>query len=89
MPSNSVFSFKLFETHFTLQAGMAYWVVALIIIAFAAVCGCLRFACARARERAGLPARVRVKLPFYYWALYFLLLCINTAYVFSHSHGAP
>ena len=40
MPSNSVFSFKLFETHFTLQAGMAYWVVALIIIAFAAVCGC-------------------------------------------------
>jgi hypothetical protein len=89
MPWNSVFSFKSFETHFTLHAGMAYWVVALIIIAFAAVCGCLRFACARARERAGLPARVRVKLPLYIWAIFTLLLCINAASLLSHSHAAP
>ena len=67
---------------------MAYWVVPLII-AFAGICGCLRFACARARERAGLPARVRVKLPLYFWALFILLLCINTAFLSSHSHGAP
>ena len=66
----------------------AHWVVTLII-AFAGICGCLRFATARARERAGLPAPVRVKLPLYYWALFFLLLGINTVYLFSHSHGAP
>ena len=66
---------------------MAYWAVPLII-AFVAICG-LRFACARARERAGLPARARVKLPFYIWALLILLLFINAASLISHSHGAP
>jgi hypothetical protein len=68
---------------------MAHWVVTLVIIAFAGICGCLRLATARARERAGLPAPVRVKLPLYYWALFFLLLGINMAYLFSHSHRAP
>jgi hypothetical protein len=68
---------------------MAYWAVTLIIIAFAGIYGCLRLAIARARERAGLPAPVRVKLPFYFWALFILLACINAASLFSHSHGAP
>jgi uncharacterized metal-binding protein len=69
---------------------MARWVVALvIIIAFAGICGCLRVVTARARERAGLPAPVRVKLPLYYWVLFFLLLGINMAYFFSHSHRVP
>jgi hypothetical protein len=81
MPSNLVFSFSLFETH---------WVVPLIIfvIALTTIYGYLRFASARARERAGLPPRVPVKLPLYYWALYILLLCYIIADLFSHSHGA-
>jgi hypothetical protein len=74
---------------FLLEAGMAYWAVTLIIIAFAGIYGCLRLAIARARERAGLPAPVRVKLPFYFWALFVLLAWINAASLFSHSHGAP
>jgi hypothetical protein len=73
---------------------MAHSVVALmIIIAFAGIgAGYLRLAtarAARARELAGLPARVRVKLPLYICALLIFLLCINTAFLFSHSHGAP
>ena len=67
---------------------MAYLAVPLFI-ALVAGYGYLRFACARARERAGLPARVRVKLPLSWWAIVILLLCINAASLFSHSHGAP
>ena len=67
---------------------MAHSVVTLIIIiAFAGIgAGYLKLATARARERAGLSARVPVKLPLYYWALMILLLGINTAYLFSDSH---
>jgi hypothetical protein len=72
---------------------MGNWVIVLIIIAFAAafaaVRGYLNFLSARARERAGLPPRARVKLPLYVWALLILLLCINAASFFSHSHGVP
>ena len=67
---------------------MAYLAVPLYI-ALVAGYGYLRFACARARERAGLPKLVPVKLPLYIWALLIFLLCINTAFLFSHSHGAP
>ena len=67
---------------------MAYLAVSLII-AFAAAYGCLRLACARARERAGLPARARVKLPLSWWVVSILLLFINAAFLFSHSHRAP
>jgi hypothetical protein len=69
---------------------MAHRVVTLIIIiAFGGVGSCVRLATARARERAGLPPPVRVKLPLYYWALFVLLLGINLAYFFSDSHQAP
>jgi hypothetical protein len=66
---------------------MAYLAIPLFI-AFVAAYGCLRLACARARERAGLPARVRVKLPLSWWVFSFLLLGINAVFVFSHSHIA-
>jgi tetratricopeptide (TPR) repeat protein len=67
-----------------------HWVVPLIIfvIALTTLYGYLRFAAARARERAGLPPRLRVKLPLYYWALYILLLCYIIADLFSRFHGA-
>jgi hypothetical protein len=68
---------------------MAYCLVALLFIALVAGYGYLRFASARARERAGLPPRVRVKLPLYFWAIVILLLCINAASLFSHSHVTP
>jgi hypothetical protein len=69
---------------------MAHSVVTLIIIiAFAGIgAGYLRLATARARERAGLPSRVRAKLPLYIWALLIFLLGINMAYLFSDSHRA-
>ena len=69
---------------------MAHWVVPLIIfvVALTAIYGYLRFASARTRERAGLPPRVPVKLPLYYWALYILLLCYIIADLFSRFHGA-
>jgi hypothetical protein len=68
---------------------MARSVVALIIIAFAGIgAGYLRFTSARARERAGLPARVRVKLPLYWWA-FMILVIVNSAFLFLRSHGAP
>jgi hypothetical protein len=67
---------------------MAYLAVP-FFIALVAGYGYLRFAGARARERAGLPPRVRVKLPLSWWAIVILLLCINAASLFSHSHVAP
>jgi hypothetical protein len=70
---------------------MAHWVVPLIIfiIALTTIYGYLRFASARARERAGLPPRVRVKLPLYVWALLIFLMCNSLASLLLHSHGAP
>jgi hypothetical protein len=44
---------------------MAYLAIPLLFVALVAGYGYLRFTSARARERAGLPARVRVKLPLY------------------------
>ena len=67
---------------------MAYLAVPLLFVALVAGYGYLRFTSARARERAGLPPRVPVKLPLYWWALYILLLCYIIADLFSHSHGA-
>jgi hypothetical protein len=65
-----------------------YWSIA-FIIAFAATGSYLRFASSRARERAGLPARPRVKMPLYWWA-FMILFCINSTYLFyKHTHGAP
>lgn len=64
---------------------MAYLIVPVIAVAFAAVCVYLRFA----PSRAGLLARVQVKLPLYIWVLNIFMLFINTVFLFSHSHGAP
>ena len=56
---------------------MAYLAVPLFSsFALVAGYGYLKFTSARARERAGLPPRVPVKLPLYWWALYILLLCL-------------
>ena len=72
---------------------MAHSVVTLIIIiAFAGIgAGLIRLAtarAARARERAGLPARVPVKLPLYWWA-FMILVIVNSAFLLLRSHGAP
>jgi hypothetical protein len=71
-----------------LEAGMAYLAVPLLFVALVAGYGYLRFTSARARERAGLPARVRVKLPLYWWA-FMILVIVNSAFLFLRSHGAP
>ena len=67
---------------------MAYLAVPLLFVALVAGYGYLRFTSARARERAGLPARVRAKLPLYWWA-FMILVIVNSAFLFLRSHGAP
>jgi hypothetical protein len=69
---------------------MAHWVVTLVI-ALVGIAGCfLRLANARARERAGLPSPVRVKLPLHWCLFLFLLIEAGIAFVFYTvpSHGS-
>jgi hypothetical protein len=67
---------------------MAYLAIPLFITLVAGY-GYLRFTGARARERAGLQHGFELSCRFIGGLSVFLLLFINTVFLFSHSHGAP
>jgi hypothetical protein len=61
------------------------WLVLFVVVG-TTIITYLKRAAARARERAGLPPRARVKLPVYWWVLSFLLLGINAVCCVLTSH---
>ena len=67
---------------------MAYLAVPLLFVALVAGYGYLKFTSA-ARERADLPARVRVKLPLLVGSTCMILVIVNSAFLFLRSHGTP
>jgi hypothetical protein len=69
---------------------MAHWVVTLVIALIGIASCLLRLANARAREHAGLPPPVRVKLPLHWCLVALLLVEAGAAFVFytSRVHGS-